>query len=90
MDRLIYFTVTKFIGGGLSFYFKETPITKVITCMKIYGFFTCKIKNGISVKDIYTFGYIVVLAIYTSHTGQYIPKHTIVECSAVCLSVIIE
>ena len=35
---------------------KETPITKVITCIKN----TCKIKNGISVKDIDTSGYIVV------------------------------
>ena len=35
---------------------KEAPITKVITCMKI----SCKIKNGISVKDIDTSSYIVV------------------------------
>ena len=36
-------------------FLKETPITKVITCMKIY----LKIKNGIFVKDIDTSGYIV-------------------------------
>ena len=65
--------------------------------------FTCEIKNGISVKDIDTAGYIVVLAIYmghyqkmeksvsyTSHTGQYMPKDAVFECSVVCSSVIIE
>ena len=34
--------------------------------------------------------FIVVWAIYTSHSGQYMPKHAAFECSAVCLSVIIE
>ena len=52
--------------------------------------FTCKIKNGFSAKDIDSSGYIVALAIYTSHTGQYIPKDAVFECSVVCLSVIIE
>ena len=67
---------------------KETPIKKVITCIKI----TCKITNGISVKAIDTSGFIVVRTIYTSHTGQYMPKHAVFECLAVCLhvSVIIE
>ena len=35
---------------------KGTPIKKVLTCIKK----TCKSKNGISVKDIDTSGYIVV------------------------------
>ena len=45
-------------------------------------------KNGNSIKGINTSSYSVVWAIYTSHTGQTTLKHTIFECSAVCLSVI--
>ena len=56
----------------------------------LYENLPVKIKTGISVKDIDTSGYIVVRAIYTSHTAQYMPKHAVFECSAVCLSVIIE
>ena len=40
--------------------------------------------------DIDTSGYIVVWAIYTSHTGQYMPTDAVFDYSAVCLSVIIE
>ena len=57
--------------------------SQVITCIKI----TCKITNGISVKAIDTSGFIVLRTIYTSHTGQYMPKHAVFECSAVCLHV---
>ena len=65
---------------------KGTPIkTKRLTCIR-----KMSCKNGFSVKDIDTSGYIVVSAIYTSHTDQSSHKHAVFECSAVCLSVIFE
>ena len=66
--------------------FKDFAVSLRVRRLKML--FLCKNKNGIFVKEFGTSGYIVAWAIYTSHTYQFIPKHTVFRYSAACLSVL--
>ena len=66
---------------------KGIYLSKALTCMKMFLY---KQEYCFFVKEMDTFGHIVVWTTYTSHIDHFTPQHTAFEQSAACLSVFLE
>ena len=66
--------------------FKGIYLSKALTCMN----FSCINKKCFFIKEMDTFGHIVVWLIYTFHIDHFMSQHTAFEQLAACLSVYLE
>ena len=87
-----------FIRVGLHIVLLKGQSTKSKSWLRGYIFqklllvwnFSCINKKCFLIKEMDTFGHIVIWTVYTAHIDHFTPKHTAFGQSAACLSVFLE